>query len=260
MIGHLTQRMKDTNDQVLALARQNAENITTINARLDQLEVRPNRPVGGGLPRRGREEGRHPGSPIKIDFPQFFGDEDPTAWICRANGYFEFHRTADGDKVLIALIYLEGEAQLWQQIMKEGNQRVTWEQLVEGMYSRFGPKQFQDPFGELTKLSQSRIVRDYQSQFEKLLVRGGKLSNQQQVSCFISGLEPRIRIDVQAAQQGTLIEAIGLARLFEEKVRLNQGLESHVRPPQQGRRQIKRLTPSEMKERRDKGLCFNCDD
>ncbi|CAN0838579.1 hypothetical protein LINGRAHAP2_LOCUS2229 [Linum grandiflorum] len=142
--------------------------------------------------------------------------------------------------------------------MKEANQQLTWEELVDGMYSRFGPTQFQDPFVELTKLN-----RDYQTQFEKLLICGGQLSNAQQVSCFIRGLKPRICIHVQAGKLTSLTEAIGLARLFEEKVKLAYVTTKVTRPPmQEGRRTInvKQITPAEMKDRRDQGLCFNCDE
>ncbi|CAN1122400.1 hypothetical protein LINPERPRIM_LOCUS2707, partial [Linum perenne] len=76
---------------------------------------------------------------FKVDFPRFVGDEDPTIWICQADQYFQFYRTVDADKVFIASIFLEGEAQLWLRAMKDSAQEVTWEQMKEWLYARYSP-------------------------------------------------------------------------------------------------------------------------
>lgn len=52
-------------------------------------------------------------------------------------------------------------------------------------------------------------------QFEQLLIRAGRLKAEQQVGCFVSGLQEGIKLDVQAAKPATLTVAIGLARLYE---------------------------------------------
>lgn len=86
---------------------------------------------------------------------------------------------------------------------------------------------------------------------------------------FISGLKENIRADVQACTPVTLSAAIGLARLYEARnnsiqhaTQLEVGksipnlpLEANPSPMP-----IKRLSPSELQDRRDKGLCFNCND
>ncbi|CAN1273376.1 hypothetical protein LINPERPRIM_LOCUS15004 [Linum perenne] len=111
---------------------------------------------------------------------------------------------------------MEGEAQFWLQVMKESNDNLSWQQLVDGLHSRFRPTKFQDPFGELTKLEQTGTVREFQSRFERFLIRSGQIPETQQMSCFTSGLNPRIRIDVQAQQPRS--DAIGLARLYEKRL------------------------------------------
>ncbi|CAN0904661.1 Retrovirus-related Pol polyprotein from transposon 17.6 [Linum grandiflorum] len=228
--------------------------------RLERLEQRNDRGVGllgpyagGGNVGNQRQLAHR----VKIEFPKFIGGEDPTTWVCRAEQFFEYYNTTEADKVLLASIYMEGEAQLWLQVMKEQGP-ITWEQLKVGMHSRFGPTRFESPFGELTKLQQRTTVRDYQTEFERLLVRAGQLAPEQQVACFISGLATGIRTEVQAGQPETLSAAIGLARLYEEKVmttlKLGPAAGTAARLP------IKRLNPTEIRERRDKGLCFNCDE
>lgn len=100
----------------------------------------------------------------------------------------------------------------------------------------------------------------------------------QQIGGFISGLCDDIRAEVQASRPNTLIAAVGLARLFEARQnshRRTTGF-SEIRRPTTSAQQlpplpsanlsrnrspfIKRLKPAELKERRQRGLCFNCDE
>lgn len=94
------------------------------------------------------------------------------------------------------------------------------------------------------------------------------------LSCFISGLASDVRREVQALQPLSLIEVAALARLQEEKLHearrsaRNKGIlltsvASHNRFPNNPKPPVphfKRLTPTEMSLRREKGLCFNCDE
>ena len=99
----------------------------------------------------------------------------------------------------------------------------------------------------------------------------GKLNQSQRVACFIGGLKEGVRIDVQAMKPPTLFAAVGLAQFYEVKYqkRSNFNLEPKKAVstnstitccPPSSTPAIRRLSPMEMKERRDKGLCFNCDE
>ena len=206
----------------------------------------------------------------KLDFPRFNGNADPTSWICRAEQFFEFQNIAKEEKISLAAYHLEGEAQLWYQLLKEEERVTTWPLLKGGLYTHYGPTEFDDFFGDLTKLRQMGSVREYQSQFERLLSTVGKLPPAQQVGCFISGLKEHLRIVVQALKPASLSAAVGLARLYEAKSQIQ-----HQQPPSKENKEplplslskvspttktIKKLTPTKLKERRDKGLCFNCDE
>jgi hypothetical protein len=83
---------------------------------------------------------------------------------------------------------------------------------------QIGPTQFEDFYGDLSKLKQHGSVKEYQCQFEKLLNRVGKLSQAHQVGGFVSGLKESIRIDVQAVKPSTLTAAVGLGKLYEARV------------------------------------------
>jgi hypothetical protein len=213
----------------------------------------------------------------KLNFPKSDGTEDPTSWVCRVEQFFEFQDTAKEDKVVMAAYHLEGEAQLWYQLFKETEEGASWEQLKEGLHVRYGPMQFNDFFGDLTKLRQTGTIREYQGQYERLLSRAGRLLVAQQIGGFISGLKESIRPEVQASRPSTLTAAVGLARLYEARL-LSQrrgpnlfdsrrGIGPSNAPPLPSANLvrnralvIRKLSPAELKERRDRGLCFNCDD
>ena len=77
--------------------------------------------------------------------------------------------------------------------------------------------EFEDFFGDLTKHRQTGNIREYQTDFERLLARVGQLTAAQQVGCFVSGLKESIRVEVQASKPTSLSGAVGLARLYEAK-------------------------------------------
>ncbi|KAL4186481.1 hypothetical protein AMTRI_Chr09g14350 [Amborella trichopoda] len=148
---------------------------------------------------------------VKLDFPKFNGEEDPTSYVCRVVQFFEFHHTPEEDRVPLASFNLEGDAQLWYQLMKEEGGIASWYEFKSSLHARYGPTQFQDFFGDLIKLQQIGSVREYQTQFERLLIQAGRLTPLQQMGCFISGLKESIKMDVQACQPATLTAAIGLS-------------------------------------------------
>jgi len=123
----------------------------------DQLNARENwhrRPRGGdGEDFQGGERPhafghRH----VKLDFLRLNGEEDPTCWVCWAEQFFRFQGTHEEDKASLASFHLEGEAQLWFQILLREGREIGWPEFKEGVFARFGPIQFYNPFGELTKL------------------------------------------------------------------------------------------------------------
>ncbi|XP_043694404.1 uncharacterized protein LOC122645127 [Telopea speciosissima] len=194
---------------------------------------------------------------VKLDFPRYNGEEDTTSWTCRAEQFFNFHQTPEEERVALASFHLEGDAQMWFQVFKQDQRMLDWRTFCDGLHSRFGPTPFQDFFGELAKLQQLGTVLDYQSQFEKLLSKVGHLPPHRQVSFFVSGLNNQVKVDVLASRPTTLSAAIGLARLYEAR---DQSLERKSIPPDIEPLPVRRISPTEMQERRAKGLCYNCNE
>jgi hypothetical protein len=180
---------------------------------------------------------------------------------------------------------MEGEALTWHQWMHSNQQLLTWPLFVQSLELRFAPSQYEDPRAALFKLCQTGTVKEYQTQFETLANRIIGLPAPFYLSCFVSGLKPEIRREVQAFQPMSLSHAISLAKLHEDKANDNQHINRHplqttlagvslssrplFRPtqplpqpstPQKTATPIKRLSPQELQARREKGLCYNCDD
>ncbi|KAA8547499.1 hypothetical protein F0562_003928 [Nyssa sinensis] len=219
-----------------------------MNARFDQLLVQKNFEQGeNSIGQSGAKKETSSNRSVipkftKLEFSKYRGGEDPTSWVCRAEQFFEYQQIEHEEWVSLATYHLEGEAQLWYQLLKKDGETITWPLLKE--------------------------VRDYQTQFEKLLARARKLTPTQHVSCFISGLKESIRIEVQASRPTTLSATVGLARLYEAKLTTAS---KHSTPPMKvhrpfptvpdGRRPtIRKFSPTEIEERRKQGLCFHCND
>ena len=62
---------------------------------------------------------------VKLDFPRCDGKDDPTTWVCRAEKYFSLHEIAESDKLTLASFYLEGNAQLWFQMLEQEMLYIT---------------------------------------------------------------------------------------------------------------------------------------
>lgn len=119
---------------------------------------------------------------------------------------------------------------------------------------------------------------DYQLQFESISNRVVGLSAEALLNCLISGLRPDIQLEMAVLQPHSLSQSIGLAKLLETKfLEAKKPLSSvspnshHTSkppnqpsllgpPPKPPPFPIKYVSPTEMQERRSKGLCFNCDD
>ncbi|XP_042487967.1 uncharacterized protein LOC122068169 [Macadamia integrifolia] len=264
------QELMESMQQMFAAVNTKLDNVATIREVGESSHY--NHPRKGGRTHNGAPNSSGgAGAPkvVKLDFPKYNGEEDPTSWVCRADQFFEYHRTPVEERVPLASWNLEGDAQLWYQLLKDENDNapITWQEFKKEIFVRYGPSHYQDFFGELTKLRQIGTVREYQNQFSKLLLRAGKLSSDQQVGCFTRGLKENLKVDVQACQPTTLSAAIGLTRLYESRnqasrTMLSAPLKKPVNSPSNPSTglPIKRLTPAKLSERRAKGLCFNCNE
>jgi hypothetical protein len=255
----------------LLVSQQNFQ--TSISNDIHDLHSRMDPP---GFPPP-RDPNPFPTTSIKLDIPRFDGT-DPLGWIFKINQFFDYHLTPEDQRLRIAAFYMDGEALTWFQWLHQNGQILTWPTFLHALETRFAPSQYEDPKGALFKLSQTASVKEYQAQFESLANRIIGLPPSYYLSCFISGLKPAIRREVLAFQPVTLTQAIGLAKLQEDKFADRSSHFSRSTPtvnttksnssfkpsmsvhPPKAQPVMKRLTPDELQARRDQGLCYNCDE
>jgi hypothetical protein len=173
----------------------------------------------------------------------------------------------------------------------------NWRNFKEYINLRFGPSIRHNPLGELKELIQTGSVEEYQQRFLAILCRADRLQPKMQVQLFTPGLREPIRTDVELQNPASLQMAMALARAYEKRTQVTDPVQfpphplvapattttapkPHVphpsasatggsttaapHPPSTGgQRKVMRrrfLTPAEMAERREQGLCFNCEE
>ncbi|GAU50876.1 hypothetical protein TSUD_411060 [Trifolium subterraneum] len=215
---------------------------------------------------------------MKLDVPKFNGT-DAMGWIFKISQFFDFHKTPDHERLTVAAFYMEGQALGWYQWMHRNHLITAWFDFLQALETRFAPSYYDDP--SLFKLVQRSTVNQYLSEFESLANRIVGLPPPFLLSCFISGLSPEIRREVQALRPATLSLATALAKLQEDKIKDRKRLfkgktpSHHSSPslqptpnttpallpaPPPPRVNFRKLSPEEMASHREKGLCYNCDE
>ncbi|CAA0835688.1 Uncharacterized mitochondrial protein AtMg00860 [Striga hermonthica] len=137
---------------------------------------------------------------------------------------------------------MEGKASEWYQWAKGSNILCSWSELLRQVRIRFGPSQFEDYVGKLSKLTQQGTTEDYQAEFECLMNKVTSISEPVLISVFIDGL----KADIQRKVAGITTQ------IRSDSVQVVKGSKGSI--------PVKNISRAEMKERRLKGLCYNCDD
>ncbi|RVW71350.1 hypothetical protein CK203_059974 [Vitis vinifera] len=140
---------------------------------------------------------------------------------------------------------------------------LTWDEFTKAVQLRFGPTDYKDPSEALTRLKQTTSVAAYQEAFERLSYQVDGLPESFLIGCFIAGLRDEIRIDRKPNQQ-TRFQPASLT----PKASLNPTTGVLGPPPTQRMNQSSnaqpatflRITNQEARERREKGLCYYCDE
>ena len=120
------------------------------------------------------------------------------------------------------------------------------------------------------------MVREYQAQFERIASRVQEWPVKALMGSYIGGLKEEIQSEVKLFHRTTLVHATSLARLQEDKLQrqrralprygflptspLQQAVVASTNPKLPLGTGFKRLSWTEMQARRDKRLCYNCDE
>jgi hypothetical protein len=218
--------------------------------------------------------------------------------MCGSTGvvqYFDYKQIPEEQKVSLAAFHLENEANQWwqwvQRLYREEQLPISWEVFERELLVRFGPTEVEDYDEALTKIQQTGTLREYQQEFERLANRVEGWRQKALVGAFLGGLNSDIVSAVRMFKPKTLRDAIELARMRDEnnsKTKKNQRSDG-FRPQNTNFMQktightatssgqstrtsavpttrtyssgaAKKLSWEEMQKRREKGLCFGCND
>nr|GEU30150.1 hypothetical protein [Tanacetum cinerariifolium] len=173
--------------------------------------------------------------PPKLNLPAFDGT-NPLDWLFQADQYFSFYNITPPQRLAMVAFYLSGDALSWHKYLYNNNLLTTWEAFTRALETRFGC-----PPTIITK-----------PLFSKALL-----------NCFISGLRKNIQQELSILRPHTITQAIGLAKLIEDKSNDQVSTPSSstlLEAPSRSSETlpIKRLSPTDMQKRRVEGLCYNC--
>lgn len=157
---------------------------------------------------------------ISLGFPHFDGTTPVLEWIFKAEKFFNYHNTPDLSRVDIAAMHFDKDVVPWFQMLNRISAITSWLDLTRAMESQFGPSPYDCPMAELFKLTQTGSISDYYLKFMALANRSIGLNDEALLNCFVGGLQKKIRRDVVAMAPPTLLRAVALARLYEERYTL----------------------------------------
>ncbi|GKC32852.1 gypsy/ty3 retroelement polyprotein [Tanacetum coccineum] len=149
----------------------------------------------------------------KLEFPKFSG-ENVKGWMFKVKQFFTIDNVHDEDKVKIVSIHLHDRALIWHlQFVKIHGEDVAWNVYEEAISKRFGHLN-EDPMAELKYLRYKSIMKEYQSQFEKVVTQVD-ITETQSISMFIVGLPANIELSVRVFRPKSLVVAFSLANFQE---------------------------------------------
>lgn len=102
--------------------------------------------------------------------------------------------------------------------MKNNRQLHSWKAFLSALLARFGPSDYRDLKGELSKLAQNSSAHDSHSRFENLSNQLTGIDLDFLRSCFESGLRHDIRHEVRLHRPTTLLQTFSLAKMIEDKL------------------------------------------
>ncbi|CAM8941280.1 unnamed protein product [Rhodiola kirilowii] len=217
-----------------------------------------------------------------IDVVLFTGD-DVEAWLFQIERFFEHNQIPLDQRLTMATFYMNGEPLRWYQWLYSTHQVTDWLEFVQDIKARFGPSAYWDPEVALNKLHQTTSVASYIAEFESLSLKTPDLNPRNLLKRFMAVLKDEVHREMVLMRPTNLRVAMGMARIAEQKLNETRNWvtrptfsRTSVTPPSnQGADQraikapgargttnlpVRRLSITDMAARREKGLCFNCDE
>ncbi|KAH1057043.1 hypothetical protein J1N35_035108 [Gossypium stocksii] len=102
--------------------------------------------------------------------------------------------------------------------MQRQRQLAGWDHLIEAIRKTFTLTKIESSKGQLTKLTQTTTVAEYQTHFEDLVLHTTNLTEVFLTQCFISGLRSDIKNEVLFNRVASMSEAMTFARFHDARL------------------------------------------
>nr|GEU78210.1 hypothetical protein [Tanacetum cinerariifolium] len=224
-LENLEKQLENLGKKLATQNEQNTNLIATLTQTLQRTTKMP--PPTASPPNRDLQI-----RPPKLNLPAFDGI-NPLDWLFQADQYFSFYNITPPQRLAMVAFYLSGDALSWHKYLYNNNLLTTWEAFTRALETRFGLN----------------------------CVVG--LPPEALLNCFILGLRQDIQQELFILRPHTITQAIGLAKLIEDKSNDQVSTPSSstlLEAPSQSSETlpIKRLSPTDMQKRHVEGLCYNC--
>ncbi|GJS54526.1 ty3-gypsy retrotransposon protein [Tanacetum coccineum] len=141
----------------------------------------------------------------------------PSSMDSPSDQYFTFYNIEPPRRLAMISFHLSGDALSWYKYLYNNRLLTTWESFTRDLETRFGPSSYDNHQAALFKLRQTTTVSAYQTEFERLSNCVIGLPPEALLNCFISGLRLDIQQELAILRPYTITQAIGLAKLIEDK-------------------------------------------
>ncbi|GJY03101.1 ankyrin repeat-containing protein [Tanacetum coccineum] len=194
-----------------------------------------------------------------------FDGEDAYGWIYRVERYFEIQELPQQEQLRAAALCMEGEALSWYRWSEGRTPFHSWDGFKRRLLIRFQQSQEGNLYEQFLAITQEESARAYVALFEKLACQLVGISESVMEATFIKGLKPALRATVRVMNPEGLNHAMELAVSIEdnelyEGVMQSKGVAAIVGQTTSKGDNFRRMTESEIKDRRAKGLCFRCEE
>jgi hypothetical protein len=194
-----------------------------------------------------------------------FDGKDPITWILQMEQLFDLHDVPHTQKVRISSLYLEPNQFVWYRWIFSRKSLVTWTIFMEEMIAHYEDTRSNTFFIQLINLKQKGSVTEHIENFQRLNIKVTDIPDDHLIDVFIGTLRDNIQHEVHLWEPKSLENAFRVARNVESKNmamatrRTTPNIYRENNAPSSKTPQPTRLTPQQLEERKEKGLCFNCD-
>nr|KYP52819.1 hypothetical protein KK1_025354 [Cajanus cajan] len=153
---------------------------------------------------------------MKLYFPHFDGT-DVLHWIFKVEQFFDYYNTSETQRFSITIVHMDKEVVPWFQMIMKTQPFHSWMEFTRALEIEFGPSSYECPCLTLFKLTQSGSMKDYYFEFTALSNQVSRVTTDALLDCFLNGLNSDVKRDVLAHGPDSILKAVSLARLFQEK-------------------------------------------